>query len=235
MYTHILDYKVFNKGIEDLLVEISSRDKVNIISGNPEVLFNGISNEFLHKSFLDDHTILIPDGIGTVLASKIVKEPVKERIPGIEVMKKVIEMAISENKSVYFLGAKEEVVNATVDNLKKQYPSLKVAGKHNGFFDINNCDDLVKEIKESNPWAIFVATGSPKQEQFIEDHFSELPCKIFMGVGGSFDIYSGNLKRAPKWMQKIGLEWLYRVANEPKRIKRLGVIPKFLWKVFRDK
>lgn len=77
--------------------------------------------------------------------------------------------------------------------------------------------------------------GSPRQEQFIEDHFEELPCKVFMGVGGSFDIFAGTLKRAPLWMRKIGCEWVYRVVKEPWRIKRLGAIPKFLWKVLKEK
>lgn len=235
MYTKILDFKIFNKGMEDLLVEISGRDKVNIVSGNPEILYSALNNKKLRDIVNSEHSLLIPDGVGTVLASKFVKDQVKERIPGIEVMKKIIEMAVSENKSVYFLGAREEVVNACVKNIKRDYPKLKIAGMHNGFFDLDNCDDIVEDIKKNNPWAIFVATGSPKQEIFIEEHFNELPCKIFMGVGGSFDVYSGTLKRAPKWMRKIGLEWLYRTLKEPRRIKRLGVIPKFLWIVFKGK
>lgn len=235
MYTNILEYKIFNKGIEDLLVEVSTRDKINIVSGNPEVLFNGLNNEKLFQSFKNEHSIIIPDGIGTVLASKLVKDPVRERIPGIEVMKKIIEMAVAEKKGVYFLGAKEEVVTKCVENIKKEYPKLIVCGSHNGFFDLNNCEELVDEIKSTNPWAIFVAMGSPRQEQFIEDHFEELPCKVFMGVGGSFDIFAGTLKRAPLWMRKIGCEWVYRVVKEPWRIKRLVAIPKFLWKVLKEK
>lgn len=235
MFTNILGYKVFNKSMEDLLIEVLTKEKINIISGNPEVLYNGLNNKFLDDSFKSNHSIIIPDGVGTVLASKVVKNPVKEKIAGIEVMNNIIELAAKEGKAVYFLGAKEEVVSKCIDNLKDKYPKLKVAGYHNGFFDLENCSDIVEEIKKSKPWAIFVAMGSPRQEQFIEGYFNELPCQIFMGVGGSFDIYSGNLKRAPKWMIKIGLEWLYRVLNEPFRIKRLGAIPKFLWLVYRKK
>lgn len=235
MFTEILGYKVFNKGMEDLLVEALTRKKVNIISGNPEVLYNGLNNDLLNNSFKSEHTIIIPDGVGTVLASKLVKNPVKEKIAGIEVMTELIKNASLDGKGVYFLGAKEEVVKKAVENLKKSFPNLIVSGYHNGFFDLDNCEALVKEIKESNPWGIFVAMGSPKQERFIEEHFEELPCSIFMGVGGSFDILAGNLKRAPRWMISLGLEWLYRVVNEPFRIKRLGAIPKFLLKVIKDK
>ena len=235
MFTDILGYKVFNKNIEDLLITISNKDKVNIVSGNPEILYNGLNNEILNKNFHEDYTIIIPDGVGTVLASKIVKDPVNTKIAGIEVMKQIIDNADKMNKGIYLLGAKEEVLIKCIENLKNEYPSLKIVGSHNGYFDLDSCNEIVEDIKKSNPYAIFVAMGSPKQEQFIEEHIMELPCKIFMGVGGSFDIVAGNLKRAPKWMLSLGLEWLYRVINEPWRIKRLGVIPKFLWIVFRNR
>lgn len=235
MYTEILGYKIFNRSMEDLLIEIESRDKVNLISGNPEILFNGLQNERLNKNFKEDYSLIVPDGIGTVIASKIVKAPVKEKIAGIEVMRNIIEIAIKEGKGIYLLGAKEEVLSSCINNLKKTYPSIKILGSHNGYFDLNNCDDIVEEIKEKSPWVIFVAMGCPRQEQFIEEHILELPCKIYMGVGGSFDVFAGNVKRAPKWMLSLGLEWLYRVMKEPWRIKRLGAIPRFLWRVIRGK
>lgn len=235
MYTEILGYKIFNKSIEDLLIEIESRDKVNIVSGNPEILFNGLKNERLNKNFKENYSLIVPDGVGTVIASKIVKAPVKEKIAGIEVMKNIIEIATKEGKGIYLLGAKEEVLRNCINNLTKTYPSIKILGSHNGYFDLNNCNDIVKDIKEKAPWAIFVAMGCPRQEQFIEEHISELPCKIYMGVGGSFDVFAGNVKRAPKWMLTLGLEWLYRVVKEPWRIKRLSAIPRFLCRVIRGK
>lgn len=235
MFSDILGYKVFNKGIEDLLIEIYTREKINIVSGNPEILYNGLKSEFLNNSFNSEHSIIIPDGVGTVLASKLVKAPVKERIAGIEVMKSIIKSAEREKQAIFLLGAKKEVVEKCAEKLQDEYPKLKIAGYHDGYFDVDNCEELIEDIKTSNPYAIFVAMGSPKQEQFIEKYFNELPCHIFMGVGGSFDVISGNLKRAPKWMRKIGLEWLYRVGKEPWRIKRLGAIPKFLLMVMKGK
>ena len=235
MYTEILGYKIFNKSMEDLLIEIESREKVNIVSGNPEILFNGLQNERLNKNFKEEYSLIVPDGVGTVIASKIVKSPVKEKIAGIEVMKNIIEIATKEEKGIYLLGAKEEVLSNCISNLKKTYPSIKILGSHNGYFDLNNCTEIVNDIKDKAPWAIFVAMGCPRQEQFIEEHILELPCKIYMGVGGSFDVFAGNVKRAPKWMLKLGLEWLYRVAKEPWRIKRLSAIPRFLWRVIIGK
>ncbi len=235
MFTKILEFNVFNKDKESLMNYVDRLDKVNIISGNPEVLFNGLNNSMLRKSFNDKNSLIIPDGVGTVLASKLIKEPVKEKIAGIDVVKEVLIKADKEGKSVYFLGAKEEVVVKCVENIKRDYPGLKIAGYHNGFFDLNNCSDIIKDIQENSPWAIFVALGSPRQEIFIEKIKDITDTKIYMGVGGVFDIFAGNLKRAPKWMISMGMEWLYRVYKEPFRIKRLISIPKFLLIVMKNR
>ncbi|MBE6049873.1 MAG: WecB/TagA/CpsF family glycosyltransferase [Clostridium sp.] len=235
MYTNILGYKVFNGTKEEFIKEILKRDKNNIISGNPEVLFNGLNDEKLNSTFNAGDAIIIPDGVGTVLASKIVKEPVKEKIAGIEVMHEVLLQSIREGKGIYLLGAEEEVVKECVKNIKKDFKGINILGYHNGFFDLNNCDDIINDIKSKNPWAIFVAMGSPRQEKFINLIKDDTNCKVYMGVGGSFDIFAGKLERAPKWMIKLGLEWVYRVAKEPWRIKRLGAIPKFLWLVAKNR
>lgn len=231
MYTNILGYKVFNKSKSELLKKIDGMDKVNIVSGNPEVLYSGLNNEMLNNSFNSEYSIIIPDGVGTVIASKIVKEPVEEKIAGIEVMHEMLLKCAREGKGVYLLGAQEEVLQECRKNLEKTIEGLKIVGLHNGFFDLDNCKDIVDDIKKSNPWALFVAMGCPRQEKFIEEHMDELPCTFYMGVGGSFDVFSGNTTRAPKWMISLGLEWLHRVLKEPWRIKRLISIPKFLWRV----
>lgn len=235
MYTNILGYKIFNKGKMDLLKEVCTRDKVNIISGNPEVLYAGLENERLNKNFNQEYSIIIPDGVGTVLAAKIVKAPVKEKIAGIEVVKEILSIGAKEGKGIYLLGAKEETLQACIKSLKETMPRLNIVGSHNGYFDLEDCKDIVEDIIEKKPWAIFVAMGCPRQEIFIEENIHKLPCNIFMGVGGSFDVFAGNVKRAPKWMISLGLEWLYRVFKEPWRIKRLGAIPKFLWLAMRNR
>lgn len=234
MYTEILGYKVFNGSLNELIDEAEKREKVNIISGNPEVLYNGLKNKQLNKNFKSEYSIIIPDGVGTVLASKIVRNTVKEKIAGIEVMKKILLKCSMEGKGVYLLGAKEEVLKECTLKLLDEIKNLSIVGSHNGYFDINNCEDIVEDIKTSNAHALFVAMGSPKQEEFIQNYLYKLPCKYYMGVGGSFDVFAGNVKRAPKWMIKLGLEWLYRVLKEPWRVKRLTAIPKFLWKVIRN-
>lgn len=235
MYTKILGYKIFNKAKVDLLKEVCTMDKVNIVSGNPEVLYAGLENERLNKNFNQEYSIIIPDGVGTVLAAKIVKAPVKEKIAGIEVVKDILSIGAKEGKGIYLLGAKEDTLQACIKRLKDTIPRLNIVGSHNGYFDLQDCKDIVEDIIEKKPWAIFVAMGCPRQEIFIDEYIHELPCSIFMGVGGSFDVFAGNVKRAPKWMIALGLEWLYRVFKEPWRITRLGAIPKFLWLVMKNR
>lgn len=235
MNTKILDYNIFNGTKKEFFNYIKKYNKINIVSGNPEVLYNGLYNKKLFDNFVSKYSIIIPDGVGVVLASKIVKNPVKEKIAGIEVMDDILKICNDENKKVYLLGTTEEVLDKCIDNLIKKYPKLNISGKHNGFFDMDNCENIINDIKKSEPFALFVAMGCPRQEVFISNYMEKLPCEIFMGVGGSFDVFADKVKRAPKWMIKMNLEWLYRVVKEPYRIKRLIAIPKFLLKVLLHK
>jgi len=235
MKTEMLGYSIFNGSKEELLNIIDKYEKVNIISGNPEVLYNGLNNEELFKNFTDKDSIIIPDGVGVVLASKIIKNPVKEKIAGIEVMNSILEKCNENGKAVYLLGTTEDVLKECERKLLIKYRNLNIIGKHNGFFDMDDCKDILEDIKESKPYALFIAMGCPRQEKFISKYMDKLPCKIYMGVGGSFDVFAGKVKRAPRWMIDCNLEWLYRVVKEPYRIKRLASIPKFLLKVALNK
>jgi N-acetylglucosaminyldiphosphoundecaprenol N-acetyl-beta-D-mannosaminyltransferase len=235
MGTKLLKYDIYSDTKANLIRDIQHYEKVHIVSGNPEVLFQGLNNKNLFDNFNSDKAIIIPDGVGTVIASKIVKEPVREKIAGIEVMEEIIKHCVTYDKGIYLVGASQEVIDQCVINLKKKYPKLSLLGFHNGFFDLDHCDNIIKDIEEKNPYALFVAMGAPRQEKFIVKYMDKLPCKIFMGVGGSFDVIAGKVNRAPKWMINIGLEWFYRVAKEPWRIKRLSSIPKFLVRVLKEK
>lgn len=228
MYKELLGYKIFSDNKEELLKEIENKKRVNIISGNPEVLYNGIKNEFLRNSFTKEDALIIPDGVGTLLAAKINGIDITEKIAGIEVMNMLLEEARDKNLKVFLLGAKEEILIKCKEKIKESYDGIDIVGSNNGFFDLDNCDDLIEKINESKADILFVAMGAPRQEVFIEKYKDKLCCKIFMGVGGSFDVFAGNVNRAPQFMINIGMEWFYRVAKEPWRIKRLGSIPKFL-------
>lgn len=235
MTTKIFQYEIFNENMESLLESINNFQKVHIVSGNPEVLRNGLESDVLLDNFTNENSIIIPDGISTVICSKIVGQPVKEKIAGIDLMDSIVKKCEKENKGIYLLGASQETVDMCNINLRTKYRNLNILGSHDGFFDLDNCEEILEGIEKVNPHVLFVAMGCPRQEIFIVKYMDRLPCSIFMGVGGSFDIVAGNLKRAPKWMINIGLEWLYRVLKEPFRIKRLSAIPEFILMVLKDK
>ncbi|MGH4125338.1 MAG: WecB/TagA/CpsF family glycosyltransferase [Clostridium sp.] len=235
MITKIFQYEIFNDNMESLLRSIKKFEKVHIVSGNPEVLNNGLQNNILLNNFTSKNSIIIPDGISTVICSKIVGQPVSGKIAGIELMDSIVKKCESENQGIYLLGSTKETVDMCNINLRTKYRNLNILGSHDGYFDLDNCEEILEEIEKVSPKVLFVAMGCPRQELFIAKYMDRLPCNVFMGVGGSFDIIAGNLKRAPKWMISIGLEWLYRVAKEPFRIKRLASIPKFIFAVIKDK
>ncbi|MCB2308233.1 WecB/TagA/CpsF family glycosyltransferase [Clostridium estertheticum] len=235
MITKILQYKIFNDNMGALFEAIDNFEKVHIISGNPEVLLSGLENTVLLQNFTSKNSIIIPDGIGTVICSKIVGKPVKEKIAGIEVMDNIVKKCDKDNEGIYLLGSTKETVDMCNINLRTKYRKLNILGSHDGYFELDNCEDILKEIEAVKPKVLFVAMGCPRQELFITKYMDRLPCKIFMGVGGSFDNIAGKVKRAPKWMINLGMEWLYRVIKEPFRIKRLSSIPKFIMMVIKYK
>ena len=231
----MLGYEIFAANMDECLEVVLSKEKVHIVSGNPEVLYTGLNDKNLFDNFTSDKSLIIPDGVGVQISAKILKTPVEEKIAGIELMKKILEKCEDSGEGIYLLGASEENLKACVANILRDYPRINISGYHNGFFDLDNPREILEEIKEKKPMAVFVAMGCPRQEKFIVRYMDELPCKIFMGVGGSFDVIAYKVNRAPRWMIDIGMEWAYRVAKEPWRIKRLGSIPKFIWTVTKSR
>ena len=231
----MLGYEIFAANMDECLEVVLSKEKVHIVSGNPEVLYTGLNDKNLFDNFTSDKSLIIPDGVGVQISAKILKTPVEEKIAGIELMKKILEKCEDSGEGIYLLGASEENLKACVANILRDYPRINISGYHNGFFDLDNPREILEEIKEKKPMAVFVAMGCPKQEKFIVRYMDELPCKIFMGVGGSFDVIAEKVNRAPRWMINIGMEWAYRVSKEPWRIKRLGSIPKFIGIVIKNR
>ncbi|MFC1744985.1 WecB/TagA/CpsF family glycosyltransferase [Candidatus Riflebacteria bacterium] len=175
----------------------------------------------------------LPDGIGVVWASNMVGTPIIERLPGVEIFEDICSIAAKLNKTVYLLGARKRVVEDAAFNLVQKDQNLKIVGFHDGFFEENSAAEkhILEEIKTLKPDIIFVAMGVPRQENWIAKHCSTLPPTLFMGIGGSFDVLSGRIKRAPLAMQNLGLEWLYRLYLEPSRLTKVVRIPLFIFKI----
>ena len=157
------------------------------------------------------------DGMGVVLGARFCGHQVKERIAGVDLFHELLDMSAKRDFPVFLLGAKEDVVAKTADKVQSLYPKLTLAGFHHGYF-WDDEEAIVQMIKESGAKLLFVAITSPKKENFINKWQDKLGVDFVMGVGGTFDVVAGKVKRAPVWMQNYGLEWLYRVIQEPGRM-----------------
>lgn len=170
------------------------------------------------KKIVNESGIINADGASVVLASKFLGAPVPERVAGIDLMQNLLELSNKKGYSVYFFGAKEEILQDMLKAFKQRYPDLDVVGYRNGYFSPEDEEKIQEDIKDKKPDFVFVGITSPKKEYIIQSFMDNGINAVFMGVGGSFDVLSGHIKRAPLWMQKLNLEWLFRVANEPKRL-----------------
>lgn len=198
--------------------DLESENKRFIVTANPEAFMLGEKNPDINELLSDENTTIVADGIGIVKGADIVGIKVAERIPGVDIAEKLFEYGNELCKSVFLLGAKQEVIDALTERLAKDFPDLKIIGAVNGYVD--DKDKVFEEMAELNPDIVFVALGMPAQERLIYKHLSAFNKGIFVGVGGSFDVLSGTKSRAPEFFIKHNIEWLYRIMKEPKRIKR---------------
>lgn len=232
----VLGFDVCNISEQELIEEIFKDYNNNIqnaiINVNPEIVINNYKDKKIVESF-NAQKYQIPDGIGIVYASKINKGKIRNRITGIDLLYKLCEEAVKHNSRVFLYGTQQEIIDKAKIELESQYKGLNIVGTCNGFTDENV---VVERIKETKPDILFIGTGSPKQEKFILNNKEKLSTiKIFLPVGGSFDVISKTLKRAPNWITKINLEWLYRLFQEPKRFFRQVKLFKFLYCVIVEK
>lgn len=208
---------------------LTSHTKRFVVTANPEIVMLTKEMESYREAVLAADYV-IPDGTGIILASKIIGTPLPERIPGFELMTDLIAYADEQGLSCYFLGASKTVNNRVVDKLKEMYPHLRIAGHHHGFFDLDD-HEVVEQVVKAKPDLIFVALGAPRQEEWIYRHYQLFDKGVFMGVGGSFDVIAGNVKRAPDIWIKLNLEWLYRLLAQPKRFKRTLKVFEFIIRI----
>lgn len=219
--------------ISELQQKMARHEQSTIIAVNPEKVITANRDPQV-KTLINESTFQIPDGVGILLASKLRGGKITSRVTGVDMMGKLLDFAASHGHPVYFYGAKEEVVTKAISEIQKERPLLNVAGYTNGYEKDESA--LVQRIHDSGAKILFVALGSPKQELWIKRNLVNLPnVLVFQGVGGSFDVFSGMVKRAPALFRKFGLEWLYRLASNPSRIKRQMNLPIFLWRVLIGK
>lgn len=203
-----------------------------VVTLNPEMIDAASKNPDL-TNIIREAELVIPDGIGVQLGLKILGHDVK-RIAGIEFARKILEKYTLIGKSVALVGAKPEVIEKTVQNLKKEIPGINIVYYHDGYFNDDN--EILTCLQNSRPDVVLTALGFPKQEVFNYKGKKLLRETLFIGVGGSFDVWSGTVERAPEIYQKLCIEWLYRTIKDPKRFKRIfPTLPMFVLKVLKEK
>lgn len=203
---------------------------------NPDCL-NKIFRDREYFQVLQAGDLVLPDGIGLTVAGNMLQTPLKENVNGTDMLPFLCEMAARENFSLFLLGGRPGVAADMAGKLAEQF-KVKIAGTENGYFDREKeKDHIIETINQTGAEILLVAFGAPLQEKWISENRSALNAKVMMGVGGLFDFYSGNTRRAPRWLREIGLEWLYRMLQEPGRMWKRYVIgnPLFLYRVMRWK
>lgn len=203
-----------------------------IVTINPEMIETANKNPDF-KNIINNAEMVVPDGIGVQLGLKILGYDVK-RIAGIDLGKALLKRAYYLKKSVALIGAKQDIVENAVVNLKSEIPDLNIIYYHDGYFDDDS--SIIDDLKDKKPDFVMVALGSPKQEFFINKLKTVLPDSVMIGLGGSFDVWAGAVKRAPIIYRNLGLEWLYRTLCEPQRFKRIfPTLPLFVLKILKER
>ncbi|MBU5210781.1 WecB/TagA/CpsF family glycosyltransferase [Heyndrickxia oleronia] len=215
-----------------ILNDVVNRNKselFHVVTGNPEIVMSYQSDQQLRK-IIDEAGLVTADGIGIIMVSRIKGEQLPERVTGCDMLIRLLEMGNLKKWSFYFLGADEQTSLKTMDIIHSKYPKVTILGRHHGFYRDEEEQRIVEEIHSLGPDFLIVATGAPKAEHFIYKYKNKLNAKIAIGVGGSLDIISGKVKRAPLIWQKLNLEWLYRLIQQPSRWRRQLILPKFALK-----
>lgn len=225
---------VLGVGFDDLTMEeaveaalgfMNTRGAHYACTPNPEIVMAAKKDAAL-RSALGQADLVLADGVGVTKAAAMLKTPLKARVPGIDFATAVIARLAERGGSVYLFGARPGVAEAAAARLAEAYPGLSIAGTSDGYFT----DDgpIIEKINASSPDFLMVCLGSPKQERWMSENAGRLSCGLMAGLGGSLDVLAGNVQRAPESWRKLGLEWLYRVIKEPKRLGRVARLPLFV-------
>lgn len=200
-----------------------------VFTPNAEIVQMCIEDEEIRRT-IRTASLVVPDGIGVIKAARILKTPLKEKVAGVDLGRRVLSFAAEDGYRVFFLGGKPGVAEAAAAAMQKECPALTVCGVHDGYFDRSGSenDSVLEAIRQANTDILYVCFGAPTQEKWIAQHRDSLPCvKLFLGLGGSLDVYAGTVRRAPELFIRLGLEWLYRLLSDPRRIGRMMRLPKF--------
>ena len=195
------------------------------VTPNAEIVYEAMHDEGF-RAILNGADLVLPDGAGTVLGAKLLGTPLKEKVAGIDFASNLLGVLAASGKTLYLLGSKPGIGEKAAEKMLEMHPKLQICGVADGYFKDEG--PVVEKINAVRPDVLFVCLGAPKQEKFMHEHRNELDVRLMIGLGGSLDGFAGTVRRAPKWMIRLQLEWLYRLIKEPRRIGRMMRLPKFV-------
>lgn len=217
--------------VETYMDEMSG---VLVATANAEMIMRATHDHELMK-ILNDAALVVPDGAGTVWAAHHLGHEMPERVAGYDLAQELMRRAPEKKRRIFFFGSAPGVAELAKKKAERLYPGIEIVGTRNGFFSEKDGPAIIEAIRKAKPDLLLAALGVPKQEKWLYAHKDELGVPVSIGVGGTLDVMAGVMKRAPRWMQKAKLEWLFRGMLQPKRAGRLMALPKFVLKVHHAK
>jgi len=218
------------EAVEQVEEYMERRSGVLVATANAEMLMRAAQDAAL-KEILNRAALVVPDGAGTVWAAHYLGYEMPERVAGYDLAQELLQRSPAKNHRVFFFGAAPGIAEKAKAKAEQLYPGIQIVGVRNGFFTEADDQAIVKQIQAAHPDLLLAALGVPKQEKWLAAHQAELGVPVSIGVGGTFDVMAGVMKRAPRWVQRAKLEWLFRGMLQPKRAGRLLALPRFVLKV----
>lgn len=230
----ILGVKVASLTMEEAVAQaetyMKERAGAIIATANAEMIMRAVKDEELRR-ILNTVALVVPDGAGTVWAARYLGCVMPERVAGFDLVQELLRRAPARQQRVFFLGAAPGIAEAAKNKAEGLYPGISIVGTRDGYFTPEEEPAIVTAIQDANPDLLLVALGVPRQEKWLAKYRKAIGVPLSIGVGGTFDVMAGMVKRAPRWMQRSRLEWLYRGFAQPQRIGRLMALPQFVWRV----
>jgi len=229
-----VDAVTMAQAVERVANLIAEKKSSLVATANAEMLLRATHDAEL-KSILNAAKLVVPDGAGTVWAARHLGKFMPERVAGADLVQELMKISPQRAWKIFMFGAAPGIADKAKSKAEKIFPGIKIVGTRNGYFTAADEPEIIAQIKNSRPDILLAALGVPKQEKWLAAHMNELGVPVSIGVGGTFDVMAGVVKRAPLWMQRAKLEWLFRAMLQPSRAGRLVALPKFVWKVHQQK
>ena len=227
-----IDNLTLNEAVDKALSLISEHRCAYMVTPNPEIVMAAWDDPKVSKA-IENADLVIPDGVGVMQAARILGTPLREHMPGIDAATEIIKRLASRGGSVFLYGARPGVAEKAAERMKQRFPGLVICGTNDGYG--NDDGAVVSKINAAKPDFVMVCLGVPKQELWMAKYAAKLDAGLMAGLGGTIDVFSGQVKRAPLIWQKLKLEWLYRCFEEPKRFRKVKRIPQFIIKAWRKR